>query len=118
MANEITKLDGDGGLNAKLIFLYSITAPTYQGNAGEQTVVVTPAAELPVLAVAILSATEKSALNDGSKAFEVVTMKVEDAKSNATLLAEARALYTKRKADFVERLNRKYNRAGQRFNEV
>ena len=66
----------------------------------------------------ILTTSEKTALDNGSKAFEIVTIQINDAKANAQLLVEARALYAKHKADFVERLNRKYNRTGQRFNEV
>jgi len=118
MANEITKLDGDGGLHANLLFLYPLTPITYTGSSGTVTVVPTPSVDLPLIASNILGAAEIAALDNGSAAFEVVTMVVDDAKTNAQLLADAQALYAKRMADYIERLTRKYNRVGQRFNGV
>jgi hypothetical protein len=119
MANEITKLDGDGGLNANLLFIYSLTPITYNDAAAQPvTVIPTPSSGLPDMAGNILTAAEKAALDDGSSAFEIMTLDVPDAKTNAELLADARALYAEKKADFITRLNRAYNRAGQRFDEV
>ena len=118
MANEITKLDGDGGLNANLLFLYPLTPITYTGSAGTVTVIPTPSTDLPEIANNVLGVAEKAALDDGSSAFEVVKMTVPDALSNTQLLTNARALYAKRMADFIERHTRAYNRAGQRFNGV
>ena len=120
MADEITKLDGDGGLKARLLFIYrGLVQPTYPiDGGGTQTVIATPSSNLPVMAAEILSVAEKAALDAGTDAFEIVTLNIDDSKSNLDLLTEARVLYAKRKADFISELNRKYNRAGQRFNEV
>lgn len=120
MASEITKLDGDGGLNARVLFLYlTLTPNTYPiDGGGMHTVVPTPSTDLPAMAAEILTAAEKAALGAGTAAFEIVTFPISDALTNVELLAAARALYATKKADFVAREARKYNRAGQRFNEV
>lgn len=119
MANEITKLDGDGGLKATLLFLYQITAPVYViDGGGNQTVIATPSTDLPEMAGLILTSAEKAELDAGTLAFEVVSLSVTDAKTGPELLVDARALYAKRKTRFVELLARKYNRAGLRFNGV
>lgn len=119
MANEITKLDGDGGINARLLFLYlGLTPITYAIDGGQQTVVHTPSASLPEMAGPILTAAEKAALDAGTAAFEVVTMPIIDSLSGADLLTAARTLYARHKAAFIARATRKYSRAGQRFNEA
>lgn len=120
MADEITKLDGDGKLKANMLFIYrNITPPTYKiSGGGTQAVISTPSANLPAMAALILSAAEKAALDTGTDAFELVHIDVGDATSNIDVLAQARALYAKKKADFISELARKYKRAGQRFNEV
>jgi len=120
MANEITKLGGDGGINATLLFIYrNLTAITYQDSLAQTvTVIPTPSSDLPAMAANILTTAEKASLDTGVDAFELVSMPVIDAMTNVELLAAARALYLTKKAAFVDRLTRTYNRAGQRFNEV
>jgi len=120
MANEITKLGGNGKLNAQLLFIYrGIAAPTYvKADTSIATVIVTPSNELPDIAADVLTVVEKTALDAGIDAFEVVSMPVTDALTNSQLLAAARTLYANRKVRFTELLARRYSRAGQRFDEV
>lgn len=118
MANEIIKLGGDGGVNANLLFLYPIVSPiTYPDqNSAPITIVPSPSSELTTMELNILTTAEKVSLDGGTLAFERVTMLVADSKTNAQLLADAQALYALKFAAYIAKLNRAYNRAGQRFN--
>lgn len=119
MADEITKLIGDGGLNVELLFIYRGLEPvTYNDQTGLVSIIPTPSADLPAIALNILTTAEKSALDIGADAFEVTNMRVHDGMLDAELLAAAREIYAQRKSDFIERLNRKYTRTGQRFNAI
>ena len=115
MANEITVLEGSGGLKRNLLFLYAITPAEVNG----VTQVPTPSNGLSDIAANILLAGEKAALDNGSAAFEVVQIEVVDGKTNAELKAEAQAFYTNKKLDYLARHARKYDAfTGVRFNEV
>ena len=115
MPNEITVLEGSGGLKRDLLFLYAITP----AEVNEVTQVPTPSSGLSDIANNILLAGEKAALDAGSAAFELVVMEVVDGKSNAELKAEAQAFYAKKKADYLIRHARKYDTfTGIRFNEA
>ena len=115
VSNEITVLEGSGGLKRSLLFLYAITPADVNG----VTQVPTPSDGLSPIAATILVAGEKAALDNGSAAFEVVSMEVVEGKTNAELKVEAQAFYAIKKVDYLIRHGRKYDDlTGVRFNEV
>ena len=119
MANEITKLGG-GPLRADLLFIYNGLTPVQYTDAlsGTQTVIPTPSANLPPIADLVVTDAEKADLDSGVSAFEVVHMPIPSSMTNPELLTAARALYATKKQDFITTHAARFNRVGQRFDEV
>lgn len=114
MANEIKALEGTEDGRYSVLFLYPVEAPkTYPDGAGVSvTVVPTPAPTEGVIA-SLLSLEERTALDTGAGAFEVVPYGPSPAKTGAELVAELRALYAARKAAFDAAYATRYKYLGQ-----
>lgn len=112
MANEIIVLDGDGGLNVAVLFLYPIEiAP----KRGEALVAPTPSTTLPANAAGLLTSQELNHLDGGALAFEVTSVEVTESKTQAELATAARELYARKLKDFTDRLTRRFKYAGRRI---
>lgn len=127
MANEITKLGFSNG-QADVLFIYDlVTARTYKNSAGANvTAIPTPSAFLAnytselggnhTIASDAVTGTEKTAMDAGTMAFEIVKMTIPPDKPNSELLAEAQALYAIKMAEFIMKLDDfVYKKAGVRF---
>lgn len=113
MANEIIVMEQDGQGTFLLCFLYTITTPKQIAGTN---IVVTPSSQLPAIAAAVTSAGEKTALDNGTGAFEITSFRRDPALSGAELLAKVQAVYALRKAEFDARYSAQYEFAGNRYN--
>lgn len=113
MANEIIVMEQAADGLFELCFLYPIPSPIQINGSN---VVVTPSAELPPIASAVMSAGEKTALDNGTAAFEPETFRRDPALTGGALLTKVQALYAQRKSEFDTRYAQRYEFAGDRFN--
>lgn len=109
MADEITALEGDGVGNYQLLFIYPIITPQ---QINGQNVVPTPSANLPQLASLILSQSQKASLDQGTSAFEVITLYAGNNLTNPQLVARGQSIYASRAAHYATRYAAIYKYAG------
>jgi hypothetical protein len=114
-ANEITLLEcrvTDGVEACLVLSLYAIATPIQVGGSN---VVPTPSSGLSASAAAILSAGEKTALDEGTAAFEVGRFQNSEGLTGAPLLTELRRIYASRKAAYLAKYAARYARLGDRY---
>lgn len=115
MANEIIVMDSDDQGLFLLCFLYPIAVPKQINGSN---IVVSPSNSLPPIAAAVTSAGEKTTLDSGQGAFEVISFRRDPALFGASLLAKVQAIYALRKQEFDARYAAQYEFAGSRFNAI
>ena len=121
MANEICVVRATTRGTLTLAFLYPITVPVQINGAN---VVPTPATNggvsvLDPILESMLTAQEKTDLDAGTLAYEMVTYRYDPGASNAQALAKAQALYANRLSQFQTWYTTTYGgRVGQRFSAV
>ncbi len=97
MADEILVLEGDRHERYQVLVLFPVATPAQAGGAN---VVPTPAAGLPAPVAALLTATERSALDNGTLAYRMVRISKDAGLSNAQLAARLQTVYAAQLADF------------------
>lgn len=97
MAQEICVLSSDGSSEYTLLFLFPIAAPK---TAGGSNVVPTPSTTLPDIAAACLTSQEKTALDAGTSAFRLQTMRKDPAFTTPQLTARIKAIYAAALTEF------------------
>lgn len=122
MAGEIIALEIGRERSANVAFLFPIATPAKIGST-LQNVVPTPATEngvnvLPPALDAVLTVTEKAALDGGTLAVHFVTFRDPGGLTGAQLLARIRELYAASKTAFEADYSRRYGRIGDRFDVV
>ena len=117
MANEITIIEIKGARTdakrADVLFLYDVAAPVAlpSGNIAP-----TPSDGLSAIASQILTAAEKTNLDNGDKVFEVIDYNVDDSMTPGQIAADPKSIYATRSADFTNIYSRRFARTGTRIN--
>lgn len=97
MSGEITVLEGDGGRNYNLLFLFPISTPITFASAN---VVPTPSAGLSSNALLALNSTQKAALDAGTSAFRIKTLAADPALTGPQLATRVKEVYAAELSDF------------------
>ena len=113
MANEIIVMEQDNQGNFSLCFLYPIATPKQVNGTN---IIVTPSSELPAIAAAVTTVGEKTALDNGTGAFQITSFKRDPTLTGPALLAKVQAVYALRKSEFDARYAAQYELAGNRYN--
>lgn len=116
-ANEITLLEcrEDSGVEAcRVLALYAITTPI---QVGGNNVVPTPSAGLSTSAAAILSAGEKTALDEGNAAYEIYSFANPNDLTGGPLLTELRRVYSTKETAYLAKYADRYARLGDRYDK-
>lgn len=111
MADEILVLEGDRRERYRILMLFPIAAPA---QAGGSNVVPSPSADLDVEVATLLTPAEVAALDGGTTAYRLVTMRKQSGLTGAQLATELRRIYATQLADFNAEYGVRYAHVGTR----